>query len=73
MPTEAEGSLIKISAWITQETDLDLLRYAREKGIMDEIRVLNLETNEPRILPVANKSGAIRAALEEFFAGRKGK
>lgn len=69
--SEAEGSLIRVQALITQETDLDLMAFARERGIFEEFRSMDLESGRPKTVRIPNKSGAIRQALEEYFAGRK--
>ena len=71
MSSEAGESLINRGTRITQETDLDLMKYAREKGLVKESRSLNIESGRMLSLSVPNISEAIRVALEEFFAERK--
>ena len=73
MHSEAGSSLVKIQSFISQETDLDLMRFARERAIFEEIRTMDLESGKPKTIRIPNKSGAVRAALEEFFEGRKGR
>ena len=69
--SEAEGSLIKIQTYVTQETDLDLIAFARERGIFEEFKSLDLDSGRPKTVRIPNKSRAVREALEEYFAGRK--
>ena len=71
MQSEAEGALIQRGAYITQKTDLDLMRFARERGLVKESRSLNIESGRIIVLKTPNVSEAIRVALEEFFAGRE--
>ena len=71
MPSEASESLITRTTRITQETDANLMKFARERNLIKENRGLNVETNEIMVITVPNVSEAMRIALEEFFAKRK--
>lgn len=73
MESEAGNSKIQRGTWITQNTDIDLMQFARERGLVQDTRTLNIESGRVITVEIPNISEAIRVALEEFFAGRKGK
>ena len=73
MESEASASSVPIAARVSEELNLELLAFARERRLMRAIITYTHEGKRKKTSYIPNRSEAARVALEEFFAGRKGK
>lgn len=70
MPGEAESSYFPRTIYVSQGIEQKVMKYAQEKGLVNTVRTLSIETGRMADIAIPRMQEAYRAALEEFFAGR---